>query len=124
MKRKYEIIARVSDYDCFPVEGEEHKDETFDIQGHTETWSDMLRLQSQRIYPSGFADIIAPVLMLHGDYDPHPGPTIRDGLLPFIPHLEYFELPKCGHEPWRERHARDRFFEVLKEWLSREEVGP
>lgn len=89
----------------------------FDLRAHEETWSDMLRLQREGVYPAAFSQIRAPVLMLHGDYDPHPGPMIRASLLPHLPQLEYHELARCGHSPWLERHAREEFFSVLTRWL-------
>ncbi len=88
-----------------------------DAVGGEEAWQDMLRLQEAGVYPQSFSAITSPVLMLHGDWDPHPGPLIRDGLKRYIPELEYHELPLCGHEPWRERQARERFFSALTEWL-------
>ena len=84
-----------------------------------QTWEDMLRLQAAGVYPQAFAAITAPVLMLHGDHDPHPGATIRDSLAPYLPQLEYRQLAKCGHSPWTERFARDAFFAVLWTWLER-----
>lgn len=90
-----------------------------DWKGHTETWSDMVRLQDAGVYPAAFATITRPVLMLHGSYDPHPGRLIRDGLQEFLPHLEYIEFDRCGHSPWIEEHARDRFLSVLRSWLQR-----
>jgi pimeloyl-ACP methyl ester carboxylesterase len=90
-----------------------------DLKGHTESWSDMIRLQETGLYPAAFATITCPVLMLHGSYDPHPGELIRDGLRKFIPHLEYTEFDRCGHSPWVEAHARDRFLSVLRSWLQR-----
>jgi hypothetical protein len=56
--------------------------------------------------------------MLHGTYDPHPGRMIRDGLRPVLPQLEYAEFERCGHSPWKERLARDDFFDALRAWLS------
>jgi pimeloyl-ACP methyl ester carboxylesterase len=90
----------------------------FDMRAHRETWDDMLRLQREGRYPAAFSAIRSPVLMMHGDYDPHPGPLIRDSLVPFIPRLEYYQMARCGHEPWRERYARDFFFATLAEWLA------
>ncbi len=90
-----------------------------DLKGHGESWSDMIRLQEAGVYPSAFTAIACPVLMLHGSYDPHPGALIRDGLKEVIPHLEYIEFERCGHSPWIEEHARDRFFAVLRSWLQR-----
>lgn len=89
-----------------------------DERGFNETWADVLRLQEAGIEPAAFSSIEAPVLMLHGDDDPHPGPATRDTLRRSIEHLEYTGLPRCGQTPWRERHAREPFFQRLLEWLA------
>lgn len=88
-----------------------------DSRGHEETWQDMLRLQEMAVYPSGFAAIDAPVLMIHGATDPHPGRLIRASLQPHLARLEYRQLERCGHYPWLERAARSEFFAVLRRWL-------
>lgn len=90
---------------------------TVDALGHDETWTDVLRLQAEGIEPAAFAAISSPVLMLHGDTDPHPGPGTRDLLARHVPQLEYVELARCGHTPWRERHGRDPCFDALRTWL-------
>ena len=88
-----------------------------DARAHQETWEDMLRLQAEGIYPAAFAVIEAPVLMLHGAADPHPGDLIRASLKPHLQRLEYREWERCGHYPWLERAAREEFFAVLRGWL-------
>lgn len=88
-----------------------------DALAYDQTWNDMLRLQSTHIYPNAFTAIKSLVLMLHGDYDPHPGSAIRADLQPFLPQLEYRELKKCGHYPWREQAAREQFFSITASWL-------
>lgn len=93
--------------------------EAFDMQGHTETWQDMMRCQEAGIYPKSFSDITVPVLMLHGADDPHPGAMIRDSLKRYISQLEYHEFSRCGHDPEIERYAKDEFFAVLSNWLTR-----
>ncbi|HEX9886261.1 MAG TPA: alpha/beta hydrolase [Longimicrobiales bacterium] len=90
-----------------------------DHRGNVETWRDMVRLETQGFYPAAFDVITAPVLMLHGDTDPHPGGMIRATLAGVLPQLEYVELERCGHYPWLERHARQEFFGVLGDWLVR-----
>jgi pimeloyl-ACP methyl ester carboxylesterase len=72
------------------------------------------------VFPSSFGSIRCPVLMLDGDYDPHPGALIRAGLEPFILQLEHHELANCGHYPWREREVRGEFSQTLTGWLSRQ----
>lgn len=88
-----------------------------DARANTETMADWHRLVDEGVYPASFAAITSPVLMLHGDYDPHPGNMIRDSLRPYLPKLEYIELQRGGHYPWFERHARVPFFEALERWL-------
>lgn len=92
--------------------------ETVAIERETkdETWNDMLRLQAEGRYPAAFAAITAPVLMVHGADDPHPGAMIRDSLP--IPQLVYRELPRCGHYPWHERHARGDFISLVRDFLK------
>lgn len=104
----------------YSYEVEPHSDETeyYDAQGHGESWEDMLRLQREGVYPTRFCRIAVPVLMVHGADDPHPGSAICACLREVIPQLEYVELARCGHYPWWERHAKQEFFGVLRDWLS------
>jgi pimeloyl-ACP methyl ester carboxylesterase len=122
LEKRYELVKSLYDYD--PVGSQEDDPEAeaepFDVRAHEETWADMVRLQEEGVYPAAFAAIDGPVLMLHGAYDPHPGPLIRASLAPHLPQLEYQELERCGHRPWVERSAREEFFAVLHGWLARQ----
>ncbi len=93
--------------------------EAYDARAHDETWEDMVRLQEAGVYPAAFATIEAPVLMLHGATDPHPGRLIRASLERHLRDLEYREWERCGHYPWLEKAVNEEFFAVLREWLSR-----
>ncbi len=89
-----------------------------DAAGHFETWDDVVRLQHEGVEPQRFSAITCPVLMLHGDDDPHPGTQIRDVLQSHIPQLAYIGIPDCGHVPWYERHGREPFLAALNEWIA------
>lgn len=91
----------------------------FDERGNHETSADARRLQDERIQPAEFRSIAAPVLMLHGDQDPHPGRMIYESLTPYIQNLRYREFAHCGHIPWLERQAREEFLEALVNALLR-----
>jgi pimeloyl-ACP methyl ester carboxylesterase len=112
--------ARRRPYDFAPISSpyEDDPPEPFDEAAYAQTWDDMVRLQHEGVYPQAFAAIRAPVLMIHGNDDPHPGAMIRDSLTPHLPHLEYRALTRCGHSPWIERFAREEFFAILKAWLG------
>jgi pimeloyl-ACP methyl ester carboxylesterase len=92
--------------------------ENCDAAAHQESWDDMLRLQQEEVYPAAFSAIKAPVLMLHGAVDPHPGPLIRASLQPYLPQLEYRQWDRCGHYPWLESAVHEEFFAVLRDWLK------
>ncbi len=104
------VMMRVYGYD---VEDAAEDAVAFDAEAYEQTWADMLRLQSDGTYPAAFTAIRAPVVMIHGMEDPHPGPMIRDDLQKYVPQLEYKEIPRCGHSPWLERQAKEVFFETL-----------
>ena len=91
---------------------------TFDARAHDETWSDMIRLQTEGVYPAAFSAIRSPMIMMHGAYDPHPGRMIHANLRRLVPRIEYREWPKCGHEPRNERAVREEFFATLCDWLT------
>ncbi|MDM8006559.1 MAG: alpha/beta hydrolase [Phycisphaerae bacterium] len=117
IRRMQQVFSRADDYE--PIVGRNEQDMTpeFDLEAHTETWNDMLRLQAEGVFPEAFGRIKSPVLMLHGDHDPHPGRMIEAVLRRHMPQLEYHELARCGHSPWNERHAREEFCAVLRSWL-------
>lgn len=62
--------------------------------------------------------ISCPVAAIHGDYDPHPYDGIKLPLSKVIKNFRYRLIEKCGHTPWYERHAREKFYEILKEELE------
>ena len=115
----FKLTRHLFDFDPIDPYPDKEEFEPFDIVAHEETWNDMARLQAHGVYPGAFEAIESPVLMLHGQYDPHPGKMIRDSLLPYIPRLQYHEYEDCGHSPWLEKAARDVFFSGVCEWLER-----
>ena len=88
-----------------------------DEAGYRETWRDTLRLQHEGLEPAAFSAIRAPVLMLHGEDDPHPAHATFQTLRVVIPTLELLTWPRCGHAPWNERHAREAFVQKLCAFL-------
>lgn len=112
-------FSLIESYELVDVQESEREELPADARGHDETWQDVLRLQSSGLEPARFSAITAPVMLLHGDTDPHPGALTRDLLRGYLPQLEYLELERCGHEPWREKYARETFLATLRIWLNR-----
>jgi len=90
--------------------------ETIEVQYdlHTKVWSDFIALRDRPGLLKGqFSKIDKPTVVIHGEYDPHPIEGIRPFLEDCLKDIRFYILPKCGHYPWMERHARERFFGIL-----------
>ena len=61
--------------------------------------------------------IKCPVFAIHGDYDPHPAEGVKEPLSAVLRSFRFVLLRNCGHMPWIERQARDRFYEIIKQEL-------
>jgi pimeloyl-ACP methyl ester carboxylesterase len=59
--------------------------------------------------------IECPVVAIHGDYDTHLAEGVKEPLAGILKDFRFILLEKCGHEPWMERYARDKFFRILRE---------
>lgn len=110
-----DIYTRLQSCNPLPVRSEVL---VYDEGGFRQTWTDVLALQEQGIQPAEFSAIRAPVTMIHGDDDPHPGELIYKSLLPYIRDLAYHELLRCGHIPWVEREAHESFYQLLLKCLE------
>ncbi len=84
---------------------------------HCKVWNDVKAFRKS----GGFAQlgqfIKCPVVVIHGDYDPHPLEGIEKPLSSILSDLKMVTLKNCGHRPWLEKQAKDAFYEVLKSEL-------
>lgn len=85
---------------------------------HQSVWKEAIELrQSRKLLKLG-KQIKCPVLAIHGDYDPHPSEGVESPLSQMVKDFRFIPLKNCGHEPWIEQTAKERFYEILKEELS------
>jgi pimeloyl-ACP methyl ester carboxylesterase len=62
--------------------------------------------------------IKCPVIAIHGIVDPHPYQAVQEPLATVLDNFTFILLDKCGHEPWIERHARDKFLSLVSTHLQ------
>jgi pimeloyl-ACP methyl ester carboxylesterase len=84
-------------------------------------WPEAARMRHTGELLQLMARIECPVVAIHGEQDPHPVEGMRAPLSGTLRDFQIVILEKWGHTPWRERHAVDKFFEVLEHHLS---AGP
>jgi len=81
-------------------------------------WGDLEELRaSGRLLRMG-RNISCPVVAIHGDYDPHPHQGVIGPLTGRVRDFKFIMLEKCGHKPWIEKDARDKFYAVIKKELA------
>ncbi len=84
-----------------------------------QVWADFVQLRDdgdrlRRL----FANIAIPVVIIHGDYDPHPLAGVEPFLRSCVSDVTTHLLSRCGHYPWMERHARAEFFRLVKKEIG------
>jgi pimeloyl-ACP methyl ester carboxylesterase len=109
------LISKADSYD--PISHKSHVLECrYDI--YQTIWTQASKLRNDgRLLEYG-KKIQCPVVAIHGDFDPHPAEGIRRPLARILDNFRFILLEKCGHTPWIERMAKDRFYEILRKELG------
>jgi pimeloyl-ACP methyl ester carboxylesterase len=109
-----ELFFKTDAYDPLPLEPPET---VFSLEIYKNVWGEATRLRrSGKLLEMG-RDISLPVVAIHGDYDSHPAEGVKKPLSDVLKDFRFILLEKCGHKPWIERQARERFLAILEEQL-------
>lgn len=82
-------------------------------------WPEAAALRQSGALLQEAARLRCPVLAIHGDFDPHPVAGVREPLGRVVADFTCVVLSRCGHTPWRERQAREPFYQALFAALPR-----
>lgn len=110
------LISKADAYDPLP-----HEDEVIECSYKifNGVWEDAHELRrSGKLLELG-TKITCPVFAIHGDYDPHPYEGVREPLFKVLKDFRFILLEKCGHKPWIEREAREKFFDLLEKEIQK-----
>jgi len=105
------LFARADAYDPLPVDNE-LLEVRYDAGQHVWREAEALR-RSGELLEMG-KQIMCPVIAIHGDYDSHPAEGVEQPLSRVLRDFRFVLLENCGHSPWLERQARDRFYCIVK----------
>ncbi len=114
--RLRELIEKADSYDPLPDE-EAHRAE-IQPEMYRRIWGEArdIRQSGELIELAEFVE--SPVVAIHGSYDPHPAEGVREPLSQALEDFRFVLLEKCGHTPWLERKARDKFYAILEGLLD------
>lgn len=111
-----DIIARADSYN--PVADLDNGVIEYQYRIYEGVWREAVRLRSSGALLTMGQGVRCPVLAIHGDHDPHPAEGVRIPLSGVLGDFRFLLLERCGHCPWRERHARDSFYATLRSELQ------
>jgi len=105
------LISKADSYDPLP-----HDSEVLECQYdvYQSVWRQAWELRNSGKFLELGKNIQCPVVAIHGDYDPHRAEGIKVPLSCILRDFRFILLKNCGHQPWLERAARDRFYNILK----------
>jgi pimeloyl-ACP methyl ester carboxylesterase len=111
MARLGTLIHKADSYDPLPYDSE-----VLDVQSdiYRNVWNQASELRSSGGLLELGKKVQCPVVAIHGDYDPHLAEGVRDPLSHTLGDFRFILLEDCGHCPWYERAARDRFYDILR----------
>jgi len=107
-------VSKADSYDPIPNSGE-----VIGLQAdiYTSVWKEAEELRkSGKLLDYGRL-ITCPVVVIHGDYDPHPYEGVREPLSRELKDCKFILLKKCGYYPWLEKEAKDDFYIALEKEL-------
>ncbi len=115
MKDFGKLISKADSYQEIP-----HDDSVleFQLNIYQKVWSEASELRKSGKLMEYAKEIQCPVIAIHGDYDPHPFEGVKITLSKTIKDFKFYLLNNCGHHPWYEKLAKDKFYEILKNELD------
>lgn len=109
------LIYKTDLYNPFPF-----KSDVIEYQYNVfrDVWRDAEKFRAGGELIKSSRDICCPVVAIHGKYDPHPYRGVVKPLSGTVRDFKFILLEKCGHKPWVEKDARDKFYDVMKKELE------
>lgn len=87
---------------------------TIDTGIFNSIWQEAAELRNSGALIKAASSLRCPVVAIHGDYDPHPADGVEKPLAAAVGNFRFILLDKCGHYPWLEKHAAEKFYDILR----------
>lgn len=113
-----DIGKEFSAIDAYQIEHTENPYFCPDYQIYKSVWEEATGMRRSGYLLEQAQFLRCPVVAIHGDHDPHPYQGVSGPLNEALQDFKMILLENCGHSPWLEKYARDRFYEVLKAELK------
>jgi pimeloyl-ACP methyl ester carboxylesterase len=113
LARLGELMSKADAYDPITDEVDEADGVEPQVDVYLNVWRAAEELRRSGELLGMARQIRCPVVAIHGDYDPHPADGVQIPLSASLDRFSMILLKNCGHTPWKERQARDAFYQAL-----------
>ena len=106
-----ELFSKADAYD--PIKDDSDKI-IYDFNIFQKVWNEAAKVRESGLLLNFGKKIKCSVVAIHGDYDPHPFEGVQEPLSSRLRDFRFILLENCGHKPWIEKQARNKFYKILK----------
>ncbi len=114
-RRFGELMSEADSYDC---EKDAMEPLRFYPEVYHAVWNEAAKMRKKGLLLAAGEQINCPVVAIHGLDDPHPAEGVEKPLRQILQHFRFAGLEKCGHYPWKEKFAKERFYEIMEKELA------
>lgn len=104
------LTSRADSFEPIPAKKEVTE---YQPEIHNKVWGEAIKLRNNGKFVEIIKNLKCPAYAIHGDFDPHPFEGVKEPCEKYIKGFEFFLLEKCGHYPWLEKNAKDKFYNIL-----------
>lgn len=119
-RRFGELTSRADSYSCIEIDD---APVAFQPDVYRSVWPEAEEMRRSGRLLKFAESIRCPVVAIHGDHDPHPAEGVREPLARLLTDFRFILLERCGHYPWKERYAKDKFIEIINKELYQEPLN-
>ena len=106
----YELLEKQdNEVDNLPTDGE----------AYSSVWPQADEMRSNGMLIHALNELKCSVIVIHGEYDPHPVEGVVEPLDASGVDFETHVLFKCGHSPFNEKYAYEQFYKILIDIVQR-----
>jgi len=118
LARLGELASRADSFDPLPESEDPRDAPELSDEIYRGVWPAAAEMRASGALLREVARVRCPVFAIHGANDPHPAEGVEVPLRSRLADFRLIVLERCGHAPWRERHAAEDFFAHLEEELE------
>ncbi len=111
-----QLISKLDSYEVDHVDLDDKQQ--VDMKIYQQVWGEASKKRETGELMNALKNVQCPIRVIHGDHDPHPVEGVKRPLQIEGLNVKCFVLSKCGHYPWRERHAKEAFYQNLEKIIN------